>query len=204
MLHETFIDHPDYDAEHLPEFLQSDIYMRVFVERELTGIFTADLFRTDGEPVLYLSVGLVTGHGRSGGNLMPLSMGLIIDLASQAFGLDDFFVALRTANPRVIAKLWQSRWVCFYPRRDWHSNDPRITNLRQHFCTQAFGADRCDLHGIIFYDIYPTRLGMLRGPGTIMRQSTISAAIICAPKAWMRFFFLDPLSHHLRICREVK
>jgi hypothetical protein len=156
MLHETFIDHPDYDAEHLPEFLQSDIYMRVFVEGELTGIFTADLFRTDGEPVLYLSVGLVTGHGRSGGNLMPLSMGLIIDLASQAFGLDDFFVALRTANPRVIAKLWQSRWVCFYPRRDWHSNDPRITNLRQHFCTQAFGADRCDLHGIIFYDIYPT------------------------------------------------
>jgi len=51
LVHETFIDHPDYDTEHLPEFLGSDIYMRVFVEGELTGIFTADLFRTDGEPI---------------------------------------------------------------------------------------------------------------------------------------------------------
>ena len=156
MLHETFLDHPDYDAEHLPEFLESDIYMRVFAEGELTGIFTADLFRTDGEPVLYFSVGLVPEHGRSGGALTSLSMGLTLDLASQAFGTDDFFVALRTANPRVVAKVWQNRWVRFYPRQDWHANDPRLATLRPHFCAQAFGADRCDLEGVIFYDIYPT------------------------------------------------
>lgn len=156
MLHETFIDHPDYDAEHLPEFLESDIYMRAFAEGELTGIFTADLFRTDGEPVLYFSVGLVPEHGRSGGTLLSLSMGLTLDLASKAFGTDDFFAALRTANPRVVAKVWQNRWVRFYPRRDWHAKDPRLASLRPHFCAQAFGADRCDLEGIIFYDIYPT------------------------------------------------
>ena len=155
ILHETFIDSPDYDAEHLPEFLNSDIYMRVFAGEDLAGIFTADLFRTDGIPVLHLLLGLVSEHGRSGGTLMRLSMGLTLDLASQAFGTDEFFVATRTANPRVVAKLWQNRWVNFYPRRDWHQKDPRFTGLRKHFCTQAFGADRCDLDGIIFYDIYP-------------------------------------------------
>jgi len=155
MLHETFIDHPDYDAEHVPEFLESDIYIRVFVGKELVGIFAADLFRTDGEPVLYLSVGLVTEQGRSGGRLMALSMGITLELASQAFETDCLFVGLRTSNPRVVAKLWQNHWVRFYPRKDWHANDARVAALRPHFCVQAFGADRCDLEGIIFFDIYP-------------------------------------------------
>ena len=155
ILHETFIDSPDYDAEHLPKFLESDLYVRVFAARNLAGIFTADLFRTDGNPVLHLSAGLVPEHGRSGGTLMQLSMGLTLDLASQAFGTDEFFVAIRTANPRVVAKLWENHWVRFYPRRDWRQKDPRLASLRSHFCTQAFGADRCDLEGIIFYDIYP-------------------------------------------------
>lgn len=155
ILHETFIDHPDYDAEHVPEFLQSDIYIRVFAGDELAGIFTADLFRTEGVPVLYLSVGLVSENGRSGGTVMLLSMGVTLSLASQAFGTDVFFVALRTANPRVVAKLWQNPWVRFYPRRDWHASEPRLTTLRPLFCAQAFGADRCDLEGIIFYDVYP-------------------------------------------------
>ncbi|MDY0041787.1 MAG: hypothetical protein RBS57_15855 [Desulforhabdus sp.] len=156
LLHETFIDHPDYDSEHLPEFLAADIYMRVLVGGKLIGIFTADLLRTDGEPFVHLSAGLVKHHSRSGGALMQLSMGLTLDLACQAFGTAAFFVALRTANPRAIARLWANRWVRFYPRRNWHENDPRLTTLRRHFCAQAFGAERCDLEGIVFYDIYPT------------------------------------------------
>lgn len=155
LLHETFIDHPDYDTEHLPEFLGSDIYIRVFVEGELAGIFTSDLFRTDGEPALHLSAGFVRPHSRSGGTLMQLSMGLTLDMACQAFETDDFFVALRTANPRVVSKRWKNHWVRFYPRQNWHESDPRLATLRRHFCVLAFGAERCDLEGIIFYDIYP-------------------------------------------------
>ena len=155
MLHETFIDSPDYDAEYLPEFLESDIYMRVFAGGALAGIFTADLFRTDAHPVLHLTLGLVSEHGRSGGSLFQLSMGLAMDLACRAFGTDAFSVAMRTANPRVVAMLWQNTWVRFYPRRDWHQKDPRISSLQPRFCTQAFGADRCDPEGTVFYNIYP-------------------------------------------------
>ncbi|MCF8130613.1 MAG: hypothetical protein K9N10_19035 [Deltaproteobacteria bacterium] len=155
LLHETFIDSPDYDAENLSEFLEADIYMRFFSEGTLAGIFTADLLYTDGNPVLHLTAGLVPKSSRSKGTLMPFSMGLTLDLASKAFNTDAFFVGMRTANPRVVAKLWQNRWIRFYPRRDWHNEDPRVKSLRPHFCNQAFGADRCDLRGIIFYDIYP-------------------------------------------------
>ncbi len=192
MLHETFIDHPDYDAEHVPEFLESDIYMRVFAGGELIGIFTADLFRIDEEPVLYLSVGLATEHCRSGGTLMSLSMGLTLDLASQAFGTDDFFVAMRTSNPRVVAKLWQNHWVRFYPCKDWHANAPRVAALRPHFCVQAFGADRCDLEGIIFYDIYP--VPPWGGKKPLHRDETIND--FCRhhlrPQGLDAFLFLGP------------
>jgi len=44
LLHETFIDSPDYDAEHLSEFLEADIYMRFFSEGTLAGIFTPTFF----------------------------------------------------------------------------------------------------------------------------------------------------------------
>ena len=156
LLHDTFINHPDYDAEYLPEFMQSDIYIRVLSGNGLAGIFTADLFHSKGKPVLHLVAGLVTPSARSGGQLMTLSMGLSIDLAAQAFGADDFYVGLRSANPRVVATLWQSPWVRFYPRLDDWTGDPVLADLRPHFCGQAFGADRCDLEGIIFFDIYPT------------------------------------------------
>ena len=129
ILHESFIDHPDYDAEHLPEFLHSDIYLRAFRENRLAGVFTVDLLRVAGAPVAHLSVALVAAGRRSGGELMRLSMGLSLDLATQAFGTDHFFAGLRSANPRVVARLWRNPWVRYYPRRDWAENEPTVAAL---------------------------------------------------------------------------
>lgn len=156
MLHASFINHPAYDRENLPHFLGADIYLRVFSGQDLAGIFIAELLRSAGQPVAHLVVGMVLPGRRSGGSLMPLAMGLVLDLAVQAFGSDEFFVALRSANPRVVAKLWACPWVRFYPRPDWNQFDPRVQALAPHFCGQVFGADRCDLEGRLFYDIYPT------------------------------------------------
>jgi len=155
VVHQTFINHPDYDSEYIPEFLGSDLYLRVFHGQNLVGIFTADLVRTLNQPVLYLSAGFVLPQHRSGGTLLPLAMGLALDLASQAFGSDEFFAALRTANPRVVAKILKNPWVRFYPSLSWDENDPRLQVLTPHFCSQVFGTDRCDLQGRIFYNIYP-------------------------------------------------
>ncbi|MCB2186093.1 MAG: hypothetical protein KQJ78_06725 [Deltaproteobacteria bacterium] len=155
LLHATFLNHAGYDAEHLPEFLGSDIFLRVTDEKGLAGIFTADLVRTADQPVLHLTVGLTTPRARSGGGLMGLCMGLCLDLAAQAFATEEFYVALRTANPRVVARLWQTPWVRFHPRGDGEPEPPGLAALRPRFCPQVFGADRCDLAGVIFYDIYP-------------------------------------------------
>jgi hypothetical protein len=155
VLHETFIDHPDYDAEHLQEFLRADLYLRVFHGRELTGIFLADLVRMENQPVLYLVAGFVLPKRRSGGTLMTLTTSLALDLAAQAFGSDEFFVAMRSANPRVVAGLWKMDWVRFYPRLNWEENDPRLAEIAPHFCSQVFGTDRCEPEGRIFYNIYP-------------------------------------------------
>lgn len=155
VLHQSFINHPDYDSEHLPEFMHSDLYLRIFHGRDLRGIFTADLVRILNHPVLHLSSGFVLPQYRSGGSLMSLAMGLTLDLAAQSFGGDEFFAALRTANPRVVAKLWETSWVRFYPRLSWEKNDSRLHELAPYFCSQVFGADRCDMEGRIFYNIYP-------------------------------------------------
>ena len=90
LVHENFINHPDYDAEYSSEFMQSDIYMRVLGHGHLDGIFTADLWRINGHPVLHLILAMVASHDRSGGKLMTDSMGLTLDLAAQAFGTDQY------------------------------------------------------------------------------------------------------------------
>ncbi len=155
VVHESFMDHPGYDAEHLPEFLESDLYLRVFQGADLAGVFTADLVREKNQQVLYLSAGFLLPERRTGGNLMRLTMGLTLDLAARAFGGDEFFVAMRTANPRVVAGLWQNPWVRFYPRLNWSENDSRLSEIAPRFCSQVFRSDQCDLEGRIFYDIYP-------------------------------------------------
>lgn len=156
LLHEAFINHPAYDAQCLPEFLESDIFLRGFLGDELAGIFTVDLFRVQGQPVAHLSVALVAPGCRSDGALMDRSMALSLDLASQAFGSDHFFAALRTANPRVVGRLWHNQWVRYYPRPNLSDMGPEVMALLPHFSAQAFGQDTCDTEGIIFYDIYPT------------------------------------------------
>jgi hypothetical protein len=156
VLHASFIDHPDYDRDNLPEFLASDLYLRVFMGRELAGIFTTDMLQVAGRPVCHLISGLVLPGMRSGGSLMSLCNGLTLDLASQAFGGDEFYVAMRSANPRVMAKLWKNPWVRFYPQPNWDEWDPLEREIRPGFGRQAFGGDRSSLVGRIFHDIYPT------------------------------------------------
>lgn len=156
LVHENFINHPDYDAEYSSEFMQSDIYMRVLGHGHLDGIFTADLWHINGHPVLHLILAMVASHDRSGGKLMTDSMGLTLDLAAQAFGTDHFYVGLRSANPRVAAELWRNPWVRFYPRLDDWAGDPALAKLRQQFSAQAFPGHRCDDGCSIYHDIYPT------------------------------------------------
>lgn len=155
LLHELFLDNPEYDRLYLPHFLGADLYLRVFQGPELAGHFISELTYSGEKPVLHLILGLARPTAGSRGKLIPLAMGLCLRLAAQAFGGEEFFVALRTANPRVVAKLWESPWVRFYPRADWGSGDERLRALRPRLCAQLFGGDRCSLEGVVFHDIYP-------------------------------------------------
>ncbi|MCB2192474.1 MAG: hypothetical protein KQI62_12970 [Deltaproteobacteria bacterium] len=155
LLHELFLDHPEYDRLYLQHFLGADLYMRVFRGPELAGLFISELTHVDHHPVLHLILGMVRPRAASRGRLMPHSIGLCLRLAAQAFGKGDFYVALRTANPRVVAKLWESPWARFYPRLDWNTGDEQLRSLRPRLCGKLFGADRCSLEGVVFHDIYP-------------------------------------------------
>ncbi len=154
LLHQVFLEHPDYDRLHLPHFLGADLYLRAFRGSELAGIFLSELTHCAGEPVLHLILGLAR-PGAGQGQLMSTAMGLCLRLAAQAFGGEDFHAALRTANPRVVAKLWASPWARFFPRPDWSQGGARLKALRPRLCGQLFGSDRCSLEGIVFHEIYP-------------------------------------------------
>ncbi|MCB2227241.1 MAG: hypothetical protein KQH53_11240 [Desulfarculaceae bacterium] len=155
MLHAAFIDHPDYDQEHLPQFLGADLYLRLSRQGEPAGIFCSELLEVGGEPVLHLILGLSPPELHGGGQLQPTAMGLTLELTAQAFGTAEFLVGLRTANPRVVSWLWRCPWVRFYPRRDWGKSDPQEQRLRRSFCDQVFGEDHCSLDGRTFRGIYP-------------------------------------------------
>ena len=108
LLHRVFIDHPDYDRDYLPHFLAAEIYLRAFRGGDLAGHFISELAYVDGEPLLHLILALAEPGAGGRGRLMPQAMGLSLRLAVQAFGSEEFFVGLRTANPRVVAKAWDS------------------------------------------------------------------------------------------------
>jgi|GEM_PF-1992269 len=155
LLHEVFLQSPEYDRQYMPHFMGADLYLRVFRGPELAGHFISELTYCGGEPVLHLILGMVRPAADSRGRLMPVAMGLCLRLAAQAFGGQEFFVGLRTANPRVVAKLWETPWARFYPRPDWSQGDARLRALRPRLCGQLFGSDRCSLEGVVFHDIYP-------------------------------------------------
>lgn len=52
--------------------------------------------------------------------------------------------------------------------------------------------------------LQPRSLGVTEDPGITTRRSMISAAIICAPKAWMPFSFLVPLSPPWWMCPKAR
>ncbi|BEQ13290.1 hypothetical protein [Desulfoferula mesophila] len=190
LLHRVFIDHPDYDRDYLPHFLAADIYLRAFRGKELAGHFISELVYVDGEPLLHLILGLAEPAASGRGRLMPQAMGLCLRLAAQAFGDEGFFVALRTANPRVVAKLWDSPWVRFYPRPDWSAGDQRLRALRPRVCGRLFGADRCSLEGTVFHEIYPAPPWRGRAP----QHRDPRANRFCAEHLGPRdaFLFLGP------------
>lgn len=196
LLHQLFLDHPEYDRQYLPHFLGADLYLRVFRGPELAGHFISELTYVDHTPVLHLILGMVFPQAASRGRLMSQAAGLCLRLASQAFGGEEFLVALRSANPRVVAKLWQSPWVRFYPRADWNTGDARLRALRPGLCGQLFGGDHCSLEGVVFHNIYPAPPWHGRPPQHHDQRANDFCARHLGPRD--AFLFLGPTLTPLR------
>lgn len=155
VLHESFLNHPDYDRDNLAGMLSSDLFLEVRGERGDCGLFLADFEQADGTPLLYLAAGFLLPECRSGGALHRDMIRLALAAAAASFNQADFLVALRTANPRVIAQLWRMPYFRLYPRPDWSESDPLAARVAPLFCRAHFGADRCEPSGRLFRDIYP-------------------------------------------------
>lgn len=134
LLHETFLDHSDYDRLYLPHFLGADIYLRAFRGQELAGIFIAGLAVYAGEPLLFLILGMTRPEAGSNGRLMPLATGVCLRLAS--------------LRPRLCGPLFGLDRCSFegaifrdsYPVAPWHGQAPQHHDEAvNRFCREHLG-----------------------------------------------------------------
>lgn len=153
IVHATFAQDPEFDRVTLGCYLDCDYVMVVRLAGKSVGFHIARPRIVDGRRLLHLSGAFLLPHCR--GNRLVL--GHIVDanlcLAAQQFGTEDYWVAVRTNQPKVVGSFMESPHFVLYPRPGAeHGQDGEAVTA---FAGACYAGQKFDAERAVFPGIFP-------------------------------------------------
>ncbi len=155
IVHATFIDHPEFDQQVLPAYLDCAVCSVIRTEDRIIGFVFANLLTVEEKPVLHLAGAYVLPLHQTHRLCQHRMVDVFLALAEERFGADEFFVVVRTPNPRAIASFWEMPCFKMYPRPDAPLADPELKSLARRFCRLTYGQAVYDEEASVVRKTYP-------------------------------------------------
>lgn len=155
IVHQTFIDHPEFDRVVLPGYLKSSYSSVIRLEETVIGFVFANLTQVGSRPLLHLAGAYVLPGHQNHSLCQHVMVKAFLALAAEDLGREDFFVAVRTPNPVAVGAFWDLPHFQIFPRPEEFAPDDELARIRREFCRQTYGLDGWQEESGIIVDTYP-------------------------------------------------